>query len=114
MGPYKKQQNSNAIDDGWTIEDGDGAVIAHLDTETMADAMLGSLRSMRLAGVTWCAEDVISMASQLGYEVDEDFAAELLDDEEDKIQCEMMAAGAKVIEAAILDAPLDEDAPEKE
>lgn len=43
MGPYKKEQNSDAIDDGWTVTDGDGNVIAHLDTETMADILLNGL-----------------------------------------------------------------------
>lgn len=47
MPPYKKQCDSTAIDDGWTITDGEGEVIAHLDTETMADAMLGCLRGER-------------------------------------------------------------------
>ena len=43
MGPYRKDQDSDAIDDGWTITDGDGGIIAHLDTETMTDALLAAL-----------------------------------------------------------------------
>jgi hypothetical protein len=40
MGPYIKRHDSSAIEDGWTIRDGDQEVIAHLDTETMADTLL--------------------------------------------------------------------------
>lgn len=51
-GPYTKSQNSGVIDDGWTIEDGDGTPIAHLDTELLADVLLvwllGDLRLARL------------------------------------------------------------------
>lgn len=43
MPPYTKRQDSGAIDDGWTVTDGDGLVIAHLDTESMADALIASL-----------------------------------------------------------------------
>jgi len=43
MGPYKKVRNATAIDDGWQIYDADGGVIAILDTEAMADALLYSL-----------------------------------------------------------------------
>lgn len=43
MAPYLKMRDSDAIDDGWTITDGDGNVIAHLDTETMADGMMAFL-----------------------------------------------------------------------
>lgn len=45
MGPYTKSQTATAIDDGWEIKDGDGEVIAILDTETMADGMLRYLES---------------------------------------------------------------------
>jgi hypothetical protein len=45
MGPYTKSQTATAIDDGWEIKDGDGAVIAILDTETMADALLRHLQN---------------------------------------------------------------------
>lgn len=42
-GRYTKSQDSNAIDDGWTIKDENGYIVAHLDTETMADALLETL-----------------------------------------------------------------------
>ncbi len=42
-GPYTKRQDSDAISDGWTISDGDDNVIAHLDTETMANVMMAGL-----------------------------------------------------------------------
>jgi len=45
MGPYTKSQTATAIDDGWEIKDGDGAVIAILDTETTADALLRHLQN---------------------------------------------------------------------
>lgn len=40
MPPYTKTQTAKAIDDGWEIRDGDGYVIAILDTETLTDALL--------------------------------------------------------------------------
>ena len=41
MGPYTKNQyRSCPIDDGWTVRDGTGAVIAHVDTESMANVLL--------------------------------------------------------------------------
>ena len=43
MSPYKKKQNSQVLDDGWTVSDGDGNIIAHLDTETMADILIEGL-----------------------------------------------------------------------
>lgn len=44
MPPYTKTQDSTAIDDGWTIRDEDDEIIAHLDTESTADALLKCLR----------------------------------------------------------------------
>lgn len=49
--PYTKSQSSSAIDDGWTIRDGDGAIIAHVDTETMADALMGCLLQSPYMGI---------------------------------------------------------------
>lgn len=46
-GPYKKQRDSKAIDDGWTITDGVGTTIAHVETETGVDALLGCYRGER-------------------------------------------------------------------
>ena len=43
MGPYTKHNNSGVIDDGWTIEEAGGHVIAHVDTETMANILLWHL-----------------------------------------------------------------------
>lgn len=54
MGPYTKTQTSSAIDDGWEIADESGYVIAHLDTETMADGLLANLLGMvRKEGDDW-------------------------------------------------------------
>ncbi len=43
MGPYTKRQDSDAIDNGWTVCDGNGETVAHLGTETMADCMMDAL-----------------------------------------------------------------------
>jgi hypothetical protein len=40
MSFYVKSNDSDIIDDGWTIEDEDGVVLAHVETEGMADALL--------------------------------------------------------------------------
>lgn len=43
MAPYTKSNDSDAIDDGWTITDKFDGIIAHLDTETLANVMLAYL-----------------------------------------------------------------------
>jgi hypothetical protein len=45
MSPYTKRvaENESCIDDAWEILDSDGAVIAILDTQTMADAVMDFL-----------------------------------------------------------------------
>lgn len=45
MGPYTKAKTATVIDDGWEIEDGDGNVIAILDTETMANVLMQHLHT---------------------------------------------------------------------
>lgn len=50
MGPYTKRNNSTAIDDGWTVEEGDGYVIAHLDTESLTDSLLAVVLGDALPG----------------------------------------------------------------
>lgn len=46
-GPYVKASDDSAIDDGWSIEDGDGVIIAHLDTALLADVLLDHLLGKR-------------------------------------------------------------------
>lgn len=54
-GPYRKsQQNTDAIDGGWVIEDGRGELIANLATETMADALFACL--LHDPAIAWPAE----------------------------------------------------------
>lgn len=43
MGPYTKKQSSSVFNDGWNIYDGQGELIAALDTDTMANGMLACL-----------------------------------------------------------------------
>ena len=45
MPPYQKEQNSEVFDDGWAILDGDLIPIAHLETESLADACMAALIS---------------------------------------------------------------------
>jgi hypothetical protein len=40
---YSKHRNGRVIDDGWVVED-NGQVIAHLETEALADVLLAYLR----------------------------------------------------------------------
>lgn len=43
MSQFKKNQDSDVIDDGWTIRNKDDEVIAHLDTEYMTDILMSVL-----------------------------------------------------------------------
>lgn len=43
MGPYRKIQDSDAIEDGWVVVDDNDEIVAHLYTEMMADMLIVGL-----------------------------------------------------------------------
>ncbi len=108
MGPYKKQRISEAIECGWTIENGDGETIAHLDTETMADVLIAGLqeRDGALWGkAIWSDEDIRINACELGISpplTDEEVEA-AVDYLKDSIQDRMIEEGNRMINEYLCD-----------
>lgn len=43
MGPYTKTASKDVFDDGWEISEGGGHVIAHVETESLADVLMHHL-----------------------------------------------------------------------
>jgi hypothetical protein len=123
MAPYTKRQNSTAPRRQWTVENGEGVIVAHVETEFMADVILAALLNVnefkgfagyqpgvplqptRLrnrfgidptlehARVCWSAQDVLGKAREMGIELTDEEAEDFLLDNARYIREDMVLRG---------------------